>query len=92
MEAKQATGMSKTPKTIVARTDKDFVGGVCIGYLTNFHEYQGLPLSDRNLYTFLVNTLLDVQCSDLFNAGYCTGWIEALLEDGQAFRLYRRIL
>src|SRR5260370_23122247 len=45
------------------------------------YEYQGIPLSDRDVYTILVNNLLDVQGSHLFNAGYCTGWIEALLED-----------
>jgi hypothetical protein len=52
MEAIQATGISKNPKTIVARTGKDFVDGVCNGYLTNFLEYQDKPLSDRNLYIF----------------------------------------
>jgi len=90
MEAIQASGISITPKTVVARTERDFIDGVCSGYLTNFHEYQVISLSDRNLYTFLVNTILDVQCSDLFNAGYCTGWIgaliEALLEDRRVFR------
>lgn len=73
MEVTQTTGISQTPQTIVARTDKCFVDGVCSGYLTYFHEYQGIPLSDRDVYTFLVNNILDVQGSDLFNAGYCTG-------------------
>ena len=44
MEGIQATGISQTPKAIVARTNKDFVEGVCSGYLTYFHEYQ------RNLF------------------------------------------
>ncbi len=82
----EATGISKTPKTIIARTDKNLVDGVCRGYLTCFHEYQGLPLSDRNVYTLLVNNILDVQGSDLFNADYCTGWIEALLEVRQVLQ------
>ena len=38
MEATQATGISQTPKAIVARTDKDFVDDVCSGYVTYFHE------------------------------------------------------
>jgi len=54
MEATQATGVSRTPIAIVARTDKDFVDGVCSGYVTYFHEYQQIPLSDRDLYTFPV--------------------------------------
>ncbi len=86
METTQATGISQTPKIIVARTGKDFVDGVCSGYLTYFHEYQEIPLSDRDVYIFLVNNILDVQGSDLFNAGYCTGWIEALLEDRQVLQ------
>lgn len=86
MEATQATGISQTPKTIVTRTDKDFVDGVCSGYLTYFHEYQEKSLSDRDVYTFLINNILDVQGSDLFNAGYCTGWIEALLEGRQVLQ------
>lgn len=79
----EAPGISQPPKATVARTDKDFVGGVCSGYLTYFHEYQSISLSDRDVYTFLVKNMLDVRGSDLFNAGYCTGWIEALLEDRQ---------
>ena len=83
MEATRAIDTSTTSKTTVARTDKDFVDGVCSGYLTYFHEYQSIPLSDRNVYTLPADTVLDVQGSGLFNAGYCTGWIEALLEDRQ---------
>ena len=86
MTTKQAGDVPVTQKATVARTDKDFVNGVCSGYLTYFHEYQGIPLSDRDVYTFLANNLLDVQGSDLFNAGYCTGWIEALLEDRQVLQ------
>lgn len=83
MEGIQATGISQTPKAIVARTNKDFVESVCSGYLTYFYEYQRILLSDRNLYTFLVNSILDVQGSDLLDVGYCTGWIEDFLEDSQ---------
>jgi hypothetical protein len=86
MATTQAGNVSVTQKTTVKRTDKDFVDGVCSGYLTYFHEYQGMLLSDRDVYTFLINNILDVQGSDLFNAGYCTGWIEALLEDRQVLQ------
>jgi hypothetical protein len=40
MGAIQTTGISRTPKAIVAWADKDFVHGVCSGYLMYFHEYQ----------------------------------------------------
>ncbi len=70
---------------LVERTGKNFTDGVCSGYLTYFDERRGRSLSDRDVYTFLVQNILDVRGTDLFNAGYCTGWIEALLEDRDIF-------
>lgn len=83
METTQAISVPVAQKATVERTDKDFVDGVCSGYLTYYHDHQDKPLSDRDVYTFLVKNILDVRNADLFNAGYCTGWIEALLEDRQ---------
>jgi hypothetical protein len=67
--------------TIVGRTDKDFTDGICSGYLTYYDHYQGKSLADLDVYKFLAQNILDVRGTNAFNAGYCTGWIEALLED-----------
>jgi hypothetical protein len=66
---------------VVERTSKSFVDGVCSGYLTYYDEYQGKQLTDADVYSFIIQNITDVQGTDTFNAGYCTGWIEALLED-----------
>ena len=67
--------------TIVGRTDKEFTDGVCSGYLTYYDQYQGKPLADLDVYTFIAQNIMDVHGTDAFNAGYCASWIEALLED-----------
>jgi hypothetical protein len=66
---------------LVERTGKGFADGVCSGYLTYYDEYQSKPLTDLDVYAFIAQNIMDVRGTDAFNAGYCTGWIEALLED-----------
>jgi hypothetical protein len=46
-------------------------------YLTYYDQYRGKPLADLDVYTFIAQNIMDVHGSDVFNAGYCTGWIEA---------------
>jgi len=70
----------------VARTSKDFVNGMCSGYLEYYFTYQNKVLTDQDVYAFLVQNLTDAQGTDVFNAGFCTGWIEALLEDREVLR------
>jgi hypothetical protein len=70
-----------TQEKLVERTAKDFTDGVCSGYLTYYDQYQGKLLTDLDVYTFLAQNILDIQGTNAFNAGYCTGWIEALIED-----------
>lgn len=76
----QADGLVAQNK-LVERTGKGFTDGVCSGYLTYYDQYQGKPITDLDVYAFLIQNILDVHDTDTFNAGYCTGWIEALLED-----------
>jgi hypothetical protein len=66
---------------LVERTGKGFADGVCSGYLTYYDECQGELLTDLDVYAFIAQNIMDVRGTDAFNAGYCTGWIEALLED-----------
>src|SRR5260370_14893599 len=42
---------------------------------------EGQPLTDLEVYAFLARNIADTSGSATFNAGYCTGWVEALLED-----------
>ena len=79
-------------KATVERTDWDFVDGICSGYLTYYHEFQDQLLSDSDVYAILAQNNFDVRGIDRFDAGYCTGRIEALLEDRQILRQYWRIL
>ena len=38
----------------IERTSKDFTDGVCSGYLTYYDEYEGKPLTDLDVYTFII--------------------------------------
>ncbi len=69
----------------IERTDADFTDGLCSGYLTYFHDLQGKPLSDLALFTLLQDCLMDGRYSRLFNAGWCTGLVEAIIEDRDLF-------
>ncbi len=66
---------------LIERTSKDFTDGVCSGYLTYYDQYQNKRLTDLDVYAFIIQNITDVHGTDQFNAGYCTGWIEALIED-----------
>ena len=72
---------------IIERTSKDFTDGVCSGYITYYDEYEGRQLTDQDVYAFLIQNIADVCDTDQFNAGYCSGWIDALMEDRQLLYL-----
>ena len=76
----RSTNVSAMP---VVESNAEFRDGVCSGYLTYFDEYQSKPITDTDVYNFLIQNIRDVHGTDQFNAGYCTGWIEALIEDRQ---------
>jgi len=67
-------------KPIVEST-AEFRHGVCCGYLTYDDDHVGRPLTSSDVYRFLVQNIIDTRGTDQFNAGYCTGWIEAFIED-----------
>jgi hypothetical protein len=74
-----------TPDKGIFRTSSEFTDGVCSGYLTYFSEHVGRPLLDADIYPELMYNLCDARGTDLFNAGYAVGWVEALLEDRRLF-------
>ena len=56
--------------TIVGRTDKEFTDGVCSGYLTYYDEYQGKPITDLNVYTFIIQNITHIRGN-----GYDQCWL-----------------
>ncbi len=92
MVTTQAGNVTETQKAAVERTDQHFVDGICSAYLNYYHEFQDKLLSDGDVYAILAQNNFDVRGFDRFDAGYCTGRIEALLEDRQVLRQYWRIL
>ena len=72
---------ANVPAKPVVESNAEFREGVCSGYLTYFDEYQSKPITDTDVYNFLIQNIMDVHDTEQFNAGYCTGWIEALTED-----------
>ncbi len=81
IEIKPKVAVPVLKEKLVERTSNDFTDGVCSGYLTYYDQHQGRLLKDMDAYGFLMQNILDVRGTNAFNAGYCTGWIEALLED-----------
>ena len=81
-EITQRATANVTAKPVVESNAK-FRDGVCSGYLTYFDEYQSKPITDTDVYNFLIQNIMDVHGTDQFNAGYFTGRIEALIEDRQ---------
>src|SRR5258708_7737177 len=69
------------------RSGGGFTDGLCSGYLTYYHEVVGKPLSDTEVFRTLLDALCVPGYADEFDAGYATGWIEALIEDRDLFAL-----
>jgi hypothetical protein len=51
--------------------------------LTYYDQFQEERLTDLDVYAFIIQNITDVYGTDQFNAGYCTGWIGALIEERQ---------
>lgn len=47
----------------------------------------GQPLSDTEVFRTLLDALCEPGYADEFDAGYATGWIEALIQDRDLFAL-----
>jgi hypothetical protein len=78
---KTQAGVPVVQNNGVEKTDKGFIDGICSGYLTYYSEYEGKQLTDLDVYAFIAQNIADANDTNTFNAGYCTGWITALLED-----------
>ena len=76
----QETTTNVSTKPVVEST-AEFRDGVCCGYLTYYDDCAGRPLTCNDVYHFLIQNIIDVRGTSQFNAGYCVGWIEALIED-----------
>jgi len=79
--------MSETIKigdTTVIVTDDEFANAFQTGYLRYKVDYLNKSLTDMDIYAFYVETMIDVQHSGHYYAGYLTGWVAALLERKQS--------
>ena len=72
---------TNVPAESVVESSAEFRNGVCSGYLSYYDDCQGKLLTEVDVYNFLAQNIADKSGTDQFNAGYCTGWIEALVED-----------
>ena len=79
--AVQTTALDKR----IERTSADLTDGLCSGYLNYFHEYQGKPLSDQDIYRLFAESLTDERYTPLFNTGWVISFVEALLGDRDLF-------
>jgi len=68
--------------TDIAVIDQDFGAGYQDGYLRFIDHYQDKPLTEAEVYGFLVRNLLDVITTDRYRAGYVVGWCAALHGQG----------
>jgi hypothetical protein len=64
--------------TDITVTDHDFSTGYQDGYARFLERYHGKPLTDLEVYGFLVRNTLDVLTTDRYRAGYVVGWCAAL--------------
>jgi len=64
--------------TDITVTDHDFSTGYQEGYERFLERYHGKPLTDLEVYGFLVRNTLDVLTTDRYRAGYVLGWCAAL--------------
>lgn len=85
LQSKPQVDETVAQEKLIERTSKDFTDGVCSGYLMYYDQFHGKQLTDLDVYAFIFQNIIDVRGTDQFNAGYCTGWIEALIEDRQIF-------
>lgn len=64
--------------TSISVTNEEFSKGYQEGYLHFIAHNQGNPLTDVDVYSFLIRTTLDIVTSDCHRAGYIMGWSAAL--------------
>ena len=58
--------------------DHLFGEGYQRGYATFTERQQRDPMTDMQVYEFIVRTILTITSTDRYNTGYLVGWIAAL--------------
>ncbi len=72
-----------TPVTV---SNDEFANGFQVGYLHFKTDFQHRPITDKLIYTVIMQNIIDVHRHDANNAGYIVGWVVALLEHHPARR------
>ena len=70
--------------TPVSVSNEEFSKGYQEGYLRFIKHDQGNPLTDVDVYNFLIRNTLDILTSDRHRAGYIMGWSAALHEQSRS--------
>jgi hypothetical protein len=69
--------------TAIQVQNEQFQDGYQQGYTRFSQRYARLPLTDLDVYRFVLRNILDGFTSEVERAGYVTGWMAALVEHQQ---------
>ncbi len=75
----------KIGTTTLVVADDEYANGYQVGYLKYKLDDRQKTLSDMDIYAVIVGVITSVRHSGRYHAGYVTGWIAALLEEGKKF-------
>ena len=66
--------------SFVRMADEAFIQGYAHGQLTFEKEHKSKQLSDIQIYELLIGAMISVAHSGRWNAGFITGWMQALFD------------
>ena len=78
------TQVFQVGNTAIAVQDEQFQEGYQQGYERFYQRYAHVPLTDLEVYRFVLRNVLDTFTSERERAGYIIGWMAALIEHWQA--------
>ncbi|MGB8346794.1 MAG: hypothetical protein WCD86_18040 [Ktedonobacteraceae bacterium] len=75
---KPPTNAQRIGNATICISDEQWGNGYTVGYLKYLLDYVGKPLTEREMYEFIIGHLQDVHETDRWNVGVVTGWIAAM--------------
>jgi hypothetical protein len=70
--------LARIGNAAISVSDEQFGNGYTVGYLRYLLDDAGRPLTERDMYEFLMRHLLNARETDRWNTGLVTGWISAM--------------
>ena len=77
------TRVFQVGNTVIQVQNEQFQYGYQQGYERFYERYAHIPLTDLEVYRFVLRNVLDTFTSELARAGYIIGWLAALIEHRQ---------